>query len=190
MWFKLTQLIDLVAPYPFRAAVRSEPGGKVAVVQMQEATCSAKLSESVPRVANQDGKYDRYLLKPGDLLIQARGFHNPVGLVSIDLPVIAAPGLHTLRPHLERILPEYLAWCLNHPRTQSTIAAAAQGTHAPFISKQALGAIQIPVPSLATQHRIVEVNRLRQNERRLTVQLSEAQDLLVNETTWQAAIAS
>jgi hypothetical protein len=88
------------------------------------------------------------------VVIQARGFRHPAALVQLDVPAISAPGLHLLRPDLEQITSSYLVWCLNHPKTQAAIAAVAQGTHAPFIAKQAMARVEIPVPPLATQHRV------------------------------------
>ena len=191
MQMELTQVIDFIGAYPFRAAVRSESDGDVAVIQMADASLAPHqdLGRTVPLLRNQEGKFNRYLLKPGDVLIQARGFRNPAALVSLGSPAIAAPGLHALRSRPKHILPEYLHWCLNHPKIQSAMAEVAQGTHAPFISKQSLMKVQIPVPSLTVQHNIVHVDQLRQNERQLAEQLAAARDQLVNETTWRAAIA-
>src|SRR6202011_2039090 len=109
---------------------------------------------------------------------------HAVGVVALSRPAISVPGLHVIRPDKKRVLPHYLMWCINHPRTQAAIAAVAQGTHAPFVSKQSLGRVRVPLPPLAVQHRIVEVNRLRENERQLAAQLSQAQDSLVASATW------
>ena len=163
----------------------------MAVIQLADASPapSHDLGRTAPLLRNREGKFDRYLLKRGDLLVQARGSRNPAGLVSVDSPAISAPGLHALRPHPEDILPEYLYWCLNHPKIQSALAEVAQGSHAPFISKQTLMKVQIPVPRLTVQHNIVHVNQLRQSERKFAEQLAAARDELANEKTWRAAIA-
>jgi hypothetical protein len=190
MWTEIAQVIDFIGAYPFRAAVRSESDGDVAVVQLADASpvLSQDLGRTVPLLRNHEGKFDRYLLKRGDVLVQARGFRNPAGLVTIDFPAIAAPGLHALRPLPEHVLPEYLHWCLNHPKIQSAFAEVAQGSHAPFISKQTLMKVQIPVPRLAVQRDIVHVDQLRRTERQLAEQLAAAQDELANEKTWRAAM--
>jgi restriction endonuclease S subunit len=109
-----------------------------------------------------------------------------VGLVRLKGPVISLPGLHIIRPDPNDVLPEYLAWCINHPNTQAAIAAAAQGTHQPFVSKQSLAKVQIPVPTMAIQRQIAEIDRLRAEERRLALELAEAKDALVHSTTWTA----
>jgi hypothetical protein len=176
--------------HPFRAAIRSEPGGDLAVIQLQDAARAAhELGESVPRLCNRDNIYDKHLLKHGDVLIQARGFRNPAAVVAVEFPAISAPGLHVLRPDPEQVLPEYLAWCLNHSKTQAVIASVAQGSHAPFIAKQTLARVQIPVPPLPVQAQIVGVDQLRRQQRQVALELVEERDLVANERAWQAAIA-
>jgi hypothetical protein len=191
MWPELKSVAELSSGYPFRSAVRPEPGGDIAVVQLYDlASPDISLSESVARVSNFEGKYQRYLLRVGDVLFQARGSVHRAAVVLLNTPAISSPGLHVLRPRTNLILSDYLAWCVNHPRIQAAIATVAQGTHAPFVSKQSLGALQIPMPPLAVQHRIAEVSRLRDRERQLAARLSEAQDSLVDGATWQAAAAA
>lgn len=189
MWTPLSFLTTFVGSYPFRGAVRTEPAGTIAVVQLKDASVSdGDLGPAVPRVANQDGKYDRYLLQPGDVLIQARATRRHlVGIVHLEEPAIAAPGLHALRPNVDQLTSAYLMWCLSHPKTQAVIASVAQGTHAPFISKQTLMDLRIPVPPLSKQHAIAEVVAIRDQERQQLAQLAIAQDEFLNIETWNAA---
>lgn len=189
-WAALNQVADLSGGYPFRSAVRTQAGGTIAVVQLQEASRLAdELGESVPWVTNEEGKLNRFFLRRDDVLIQARGFRHPAAMVMLEVPAISAPGLHMLRPRAGRITSGYLAWCLNHPKIQTAIAALAQGSHAPFIAVRTLGTVPIPVPPIAVQRRIAEVDELRRHERELAAQLAAAQDDLVNAATWEAAIS-
>lgn len=189
IWCSVREIADLPGSYPFRGAVPGDPQGDVAVVQLHEAGVEGQtLGDSILRVANHDGRYGRYLLEPQDLLMQARGFRHPARIVRLQIAAIAAPGLHTLRPRANRITSSYLAWCLNHPRIQAAIAEAAQGTHAPFIAKQALANLLIPVPPFPVQQQIAEVSRLREHERQLAAELAEARDSLVNSATWETAV--
>lgn len=186
-WSPLGAVAGLFTGYPFRTAVRNEPGGTLPAVQLQDlAFRGDELPESVVRVSNADGRYDDYLLEPTDLLFQARGSRHAAELVRMKGPVISLPGLHIIRSDPNRVLPEYLAWCINHPNTQAAIAAVAQGTHQPFVSKQSLTKLRIPVPTLAIQRQIAEIDRLRAEERRLAAELAEAKDMLVHGVTWRA----
>jgi type I restriction modification DNA specificity protein len=187
-WSPLNDVAELFTGYPFRAAVRNAPGGTLPVVQLQDLAFPAgDLPESIVRVSNADGRYDNYLLEPTDLLFQARGARHAAALVRLKQPAISLPGLHIIRPDPKRVLPEYLVWCINHPSTQAAIAALAQGTHQPFVSKQSLAKVQIPVPPMTTQHQIAEIDQLRAEERRLAAELAEAKDTLVHSATWQVA---
>lgn len=189
-WIELSRLAELLTAYPFRASVRSEPGGDIPIIQLQDlATSDGRLPESVVRVTNPDGRYDKHFLQPTDLLFQARGYKHAAAVVRLERRMISMPGLHIIRPKADAV-PDYLAWCLNHPRIQATIATVGQGTHQPFVSKQSLAKLAIPVPPIGTQRRIAEIARLRAQERLLAAQLTEAKDALVDSATWHAAVGT
>jgi Type I restriction modification DNA specificity domain len=190
-WSQLNSVAELLGGYPFRSAVRSEPGGEIAVVQLQDlATPGVSLPASVPCVSNESGRYERYLLRVGDVLFQARGWAHPAATVAADIPAISSPGLYVLRPRAELVLADYLAWCINHPKIQAAIGKVAQGTHAPFVAKQSLGLLEIPLPPLSVQHRIAEADRCRANDRLLTAALLKARETVVDGVTWEAAVGS
>jgi hypothetical protein len=188
-WIELGQIAELLTGYPFRAGLPAVPDGDLAVVQLHHvAEPGRPLPKSVIRVSNQGGRYDRYLLKINDILFHARGLRHPAGVINPLEPAISAPGLYVIRPDPERVIPQYLAWCINHPQLQSAIAAVAQGTHAPFVSKKAMAAIRVPLPRHGTQRDVVQIQELRETERWTAERLSRAQDSLVHSATWRTAI--
>lgn len=190
-WRPLAEIAELLTGYPFRTSVRNEPGGTLPVIQLQDlATAEGNFPESVVRVSNHDGQYDRYLLQPTDLLFQARGMKHAAAVVRLQRPMISLPGLHIIRPDMNAVIPDYLAWCINHPTMQAAIASVAQGTHQPFVPKQSLAKLQIPVPPLDTQRHIAEIDRLRAEEGRLAEELAKANDALIQSATWRAAIGT
>ena len=75
-----------------------------------------------------------------------------------------------IRPH--RVLPEYLCWYINAPATQAQLAALAEGTSVRMISAEALKALDIPLPSLAAQQRIVQAAVLAEQEQTLLAQIA------------------
>ena len=117
-----------------------------------------------------------------------RGSRHPVAVVEPGIRGIAANGLHVIRPRTERILPNYLAWWLNHPVSQDTlISKVARGQYIPFVSKADLLEFLVPVPPLDVQERIVEVDRLRRQERALRERLENLTQQLVDDVTFAAA---
>jgi restriction endonuclease S subunit len=189
MMFPLGNVADVSTGYPFRKKVEPEEGGDVVLVQLKDMDGAEGVSGAgTITLRNDGGKYERYLLHEGDLLFQSRGSRHPVAVVSAGIRGIAASGLHTIRPHRGRVLPEYLAWWLNHPVSQDTlISKVARGQYIPFVSKADLLAFLVPVPSLAVQERIVAVDRLHRQERALRKRLETLTEQLVDDVTFAAA---
>ena len=175
--------------YPFRKKVESEDGGDLVLLQIKDLDVAEGADGSaVIRLNNSTGKYRKYLLHDGDLLFQSRGSRHPVAVVKPGLRGIAASGLHTIRPDPEHVLPEYLAWWLNHPNSQAKLREdLARGSYIPFVSKADLAGFQIAVPKLEVQRQIAAIEQLRREERLLNDRLMQLRQDLVDGTTWAAA---
>lgn len=167
----LRKLADVQMGYPFRSRLEHDPRGDVAVIQMKDIDDANRLhADEAIRVALPKGKA-RHLLRTGDLVFRSRGRSNGAAQVldGIGSAVLAAPML-LIRPH--RVLPEYLCWYINAPATQAQLAALAEGTSVRMISAEALKALDIPLPSLAAQQRIVQAAALAEQEQTLLAQIA------------------
>ena len=189
MMTPLGDIASVSTAYPFRRRVESERDGDVAVIQMRNVdVAEGGLVTAAIRLRNQDGRYDRYLLREGDLLFQARGSRYPAALVGGGVRGIAASGLHVIRPVRSRVLPEYLAWWLNHPVSQGRLAKdVARGTYIPFVAKRDLEAFHVAMPPAELQARIVDIDRLCRRERDLQERLETLNRQLVHHVTLTAA---
>jgi restriction endonuclease S subunit len=108
---------------------------------------------------------------------------------STDVPAIAGSGVHVIRVRPAVILPQYLHWWINHPSTQKKLVTdIARGSTVPFVSKGDLELVDVPLPPIAVQRQIVEVERLRTRERELRKQLESLQQQLVDSATLSAAV--
>jgi len=110
----------------------------------------------------------KHLLKPGDLIFAAKGTKNIAAVYeSKNLPAVASTSFFTIKINsngTEKILPEYLAWFLNHPTTQKYLKRKAKGTAIASISKTVLEELQVPIPSLPVQKAALEIHSLRNKE--------------------------
>lgn len=152
--------------YPFRSRVEHDPLGDVAVIQMKDIDDANLLhAEEAIRVALPKGK-SRHVLRAGDLLFRSRGRSNGAALVldGVAPAVLSAPML-LIRPH--KVLPAYLCWYINAPAIQAQLAALTEGTSVRMISAEALKALEVPLPSLATQQRVVQAATLAEHEQTL-----------------------
>lgn len=66
-------------------------------------------------------------------------------------------------------LPEYLCWLINLPQSQRSLERSGSAIQA--ISKAALMDMKIPLPPLATQHKLIALQALWDKEDELIVHL-------------------
>lgn len=175
--------------YPFRSRLEHDPAGDVMVVQMRDIDDGSFLhTEDAVKVSLPDIK-ESHLLKAGDLLFRSRGRSYTVAQVDngVGNAVLAAPML-LIRPR--SALPAYLHWFINLPRTQAVLSAMATGTAVQMISKDALITLQMPLPSMEQQLKIVELAALAEREQVLMANVANQRRQLVEGVLTQYATNS
>ena len=168
---KLGDIADVRMGYPFRSRLEHDPAGDVAVIQMKDIDDANLLhAEDAIKVSLPEGK-GHHLIHEGDLVFRSRGRSNSVALVAAGIgeAVLAAPML-LIRPRT--VLPAYLHWFINLPTTQANLAALAEGTSVRMISKDALLDVDVPVPGMNRQRRIVDVAALALREQSLIAEIA------------------
>ena len=167
----LDNLAQISSGYPFRGSVQHDPAGDIRVLQIRDLRRSGTLSADTMLCVRASDNHASYLLEPGDIVMPARGDHREAISFMLDEPTIPSSHLYTVRTTGDEVLPAYLGWALNQPATQHTLQNEARGTAMPLVTRRSLETIRIPVPTLETQHRIVELHELWQHEQALTQQL-------------------
>lgn len=115
-----------------------------------------------------EGISDKHLLKDGDVLFAAKGTKNFAAVFeNHNEPSVASTSFFVIRPTDNKVLPQYLAWFLNNPATQTLLKGQAIGTSIPSISKQVLENLEITVPGIETQKAILQITQLRNKEKSL-----------------------
>ena len=163
---KLGQVASIRMGYPFRSRLEHDAAGAIAVVQMKDIDDASLLHlGGAVRVSMPDFN-EHHLIRRGDLVFRSRGRTNSVALISEDVgPAVLAAPMLLIRP--VEVLPAYLLWYINLPATQASLAAQAEGTAVRMISKAALEALEISMPSRSKQQFIVEVSELAATEQKL-----------------------
>lgn len=176
---KLGQVAGIRMGFPFRSRLEHDAAGAIAVVQMKDIDDANLLHvEEAVRVDLAEVK-EHHLIRKGDLVFRSRGRTNSVSLVSADVgPAVLAAPMLLIRP--VDVLPAYLLWYINLPATQAILAAQAEGTSVRMISKAALEALEIPVPSRRKQQLIVETADLADVEQRLLDQIAREKKRLAD----------
>lgn len=119
----------------------------------------------------------RRLLRQGDVLVAAKGGRNFAALYDPAIgPAVASSAFLVLRVTSPDVLPEYLAVYLNLRRND--LAMLASGSAMPSISKSALSAFRVSLPSRERQEEIVRISTLWKQERALMQQIIEEKTVL------------
>lgn len=127
---------------------------------MPENICNERIvHDSISRtsVAVAD-EWDRFRLKPGDILCSRRGELNRRAIVGrSEEGWFCGSGCLRLRFHSTLIDPLYAYYYLSHPRVASWIDQHAIGASMPHINKAILLSMPIVLPPLPEQRRIAEI---------------------------------
>lgn len=164
---RLRDVVTIRAGYPFRARVEPDPEGNALVLQMKDVNAreAADVGGAIrARVKAPEG----HRLACGDIVLKSRGNACCAVVERVpELPLVAAIPLFVLRLDRDRVVPGFLRWILNHPRTQAELAAAAVGTYVPTVAKRSIEDLHIELPSLERQQMIAQAAGLAEREREL-----------------------
>jgi restriction endonuclease S subunit len=104
----------------------------------------------------------------------------------LDRTITASP-MMLIRPLEQAVHSAYLRWFLNQPSTHNALASVAAGTAVKIINKAALEKLDIPIPPIEKQRRIAALGQLAEQEAKLTAELTEFRQQLMEKTLMQEA---
>jgi len=181
------QSIAAIQPgYPFRGKLELDSNGDAFVVQYRHLVLGESLNDkqgkTLDRVTLPGRKRPEYLC-PGDILFMAKGTRNDAAVVR-ELPhnTVCTPNFYHIRltPSACNVMPEFLAWQLNHVDAQRYFAMCSQGSAAPSITKSQLGNLPIVVPLIEQQALMVKLADAATREQQLVNQLIENRQRMVD----------
>jgi hypothetical protein len=189
---RICDLAQIRAGYQTRQRVKTTTGGTHLLLQLRDINDQrtevdlARIARIVPNTISEE-----QLLRDGDIIFLAKGPRNfsllPRGL---PRPALAASYFFVIRP-TSRIVPEYLSWYLNLDSTRRMLSRyASQGAHMPIIRRKVLEDVEVPLPDVATQRRIVKLTTLGDEQHRLLTELAHKQRLLATAACLRATHAS
>ena len=176
---QLEEIATISSGYLFRKRLQPKPGGKYRVVQMKDIDRFSRLDVSGLLAVDLDSVRQDYMLRQGDVLFRSRGHEHLATFVEKPLgKILAGSHFFILRVSRGDVLPEYLAWYLNQAPAQRQIAKAAAGTGTKHINIANLMQIEIKVPDLDSQKKVVELDRLSVKEQEILEALQQKKRLL------------
>lgn len=186
----LREFCHIHSGYTARARLEPLPGeGGIPAIQLRDAGSDREIVGHDLQRYDLGELPDRYFVHGGEVVFRSRGKPNTATVVSYDLiePAAVIVPLIIMRPDKERVLPEYLAWAINQSDAQRQLGTEAQGTSLRMVPMSVLERLEIAVPDLQTQHRIVNLSALSKREGRLLHELAARREQLTNFILGEAA---
>ncbi|MCO6497189.1 MAG: restriction endonuclease subunit S [Chitinophagaceae bacterium] len=162
----------------------AKPTGKGEVVYLQSKHFDefGQLTAVLYPDLKADNISEKHLLNTGDVLFAAKGTKNFAAVYeSGNPPAVASTSFFVLKQTDENVLPEYLAWFLNHTQTQSLLKGKARGTSIPSITKSVLESLEIEIPPLEKQKLIIRLADLALQESELRVNILSQRKQLIEQ---------
>ncbi|MBP9225805.1 MAG: restriction endonuclease subunit S [Verrucomicrobiales bacterium] len=177
----LKKLAKISSGYQTRKGVEECSDGSHYLLQIRDFNKSRTSVEmrNMVRISPPGMDPDAHL-REGDVLFLAKGQKNFAWCVGRlpNFPILAASYFFVLRP-LPEILGEYLSWFLSQePAQQHFARLATTGAHMPIIRRDVLESLEVSVPDLATQCKIVEIADLAEEQGKLLAELAEKKKAL------------
>jgi hypothetical protein len=173
MKVELQKIASIQIGYSFRGRLDSVSSGAVAVIQMKDLDNDVVSCSSLVRI-DDHGHKEHHLVRIGDLVFRSRGVTNTCAILLNDPgeAVVAAP-LFRIRAASSLVLPRYLNWYINQSPAQAFLATHAKGTAQKMISKDALENLEVFLPQLEQQRKILEVATLAEQEQSIMKKLTD-----------------
>ncbi|MGO2320271.1 MAG: restriction endonuclease subunit S [Vibrio toranzoniae] len=189
MKVNLKKIASVQMGHSFRSKLEPDSKGNISVIQMKDLTEYNRLNaQELVQIAMQDLK-ERHRVEINDLAFRSRGQTNTAALIDQELSdaVIAAPMLR-IRVESDSVMPAYLCWFINQPSSQAVLQSKATGTAVRMIGKPALEELEIVVPSLDVQKKIIEIYQLSINEQKLMNALAKKKEVLTDAILMNLAV--
>lgn len=189
---RLAELSDIHSGYTARGRLDPLPEGGVPALQLRDVGTEGEAPGPNFLRYDLNKLSDRCFVRGGEVVFRSRGEPNTAAAIpdSLPEPVVVVVPLVIIRPDRDRVHPEYLAWAINQPEAQRRLGAEAQGTSLRMIPMTALEDLDIAVPDLQTQRRIVELDALARQEGQLLRRLAALRGQLVSAILGEVANAA
>lgn len=173
---KLGDIAEVQIGYQFRGEVQPEEDGQYRYVQSKDIDDLLHISEKdIVRVNAADAD-ERFKIETSDVLFASRGRHNYAVPITHPMPdTLASNVFYIVRRFNPHIMPRYLAWYLNQEPAQSYFRTVSRGSNTLMVPKSELKKLELPVPSLETQHKIIQFQMLADKERELLASIKSQQ---------------
>lgn len=171
---KISNICNIGVGHTARGRLQPADVGGVPVLQLRDLSPNRPVDPVHLEHVHLDDFQDRHLVQTGDVVFRSRGENNMAFALGAEFhePTVALLPLFILRPKTKSVLPEYLAWAINQSSSQRYFDSVAQGTNMRMVSRTDIANLDISLPNLDTQQKIVDVDALARHEQMLLIRIA------------------
>ncbi len=171
---KLIDFSEIILGHPFRGAVEEDLDGNCFLVQTKNIYFSGRLDSDLVKI-NLATSRTKGIVEDGDILLSNRGNFKSAVYRGKQKNIVASASLYILRVDKDSVLPEYLSIYLNSKLGQKSLLECNRGAFIKSLPKAVLSILNIPLPNLKKQEKIIEVHNNHLEREMLYVRRAELQ---------------
>jgi len=169
---KLKWVSSIAPGHPFRGSMPIAADSGIKVVQMKDLSENGKIDWAATTQVLLESKKEPDWLTDDDILFAARSTRNIASLVESCPPnVLAAPYFYVIRLNQKKVLPKFVAWQLNQCPLQKYFQRESEGSITKSIKKSSLEEVEIAVPTIEIQQKIISMAEIFDREKEICQKL-------------------
>ncbi|WP_028486833.1 restriction endonuclease subunit S [Thiomicrorhabdus chilensis] len=159
--YKLKDVAEIKAGYPFRGKIQESPNGPARAVQPKDISELGELIEEDLICTELTGKRTADWLKRGDVILINKGWRNTATYIEQDYEDITlAPTLFLIRPKKDwasKLNMQFIAWQINQTPIQNYFKRSAEGSLQVSLRRQIIEDAVIGIPPLEEQNTLANI---------------------------------
>lgn len=179
MHCKLKDIAEIFSGHTVRGRVENDPLGNIYAIQLKDLANHYSEITDFPHLIKASGVPQHQLLQKGDILFVSKGANNLALVFDKIYPAIATSVFFFVRINNRHVDPDYLAWFINQDKAQGYLHTGKEGTMITNITKQTLENMEIKLPPIATQKRMMEIHKLWLRELSISETILKRKSLLI-----------
>lgn len=184
----LAEIAEIRTGFTFRGKIKEAEKGNAHILQIKDVRQHQDengndliYGSKLPQII-WEGK-SKAFVEPGTVLLPSRGGYFRSAYLpndNGDCPIVASSQFILISPTSTKVSPEFLCWSLNRPRMQRYLEEiASQGSSISMLSTSTAKELKLEIPSLETQHKILHLKRLWEQEQQLVQALLKNRETML-----------
>jgi restriction endonuclease S subunit len=166
MKVNLSKITDILSGYSFRKSIYSSPQNGYFVVRVTDLKDKLTITEQGLIKTSLDLARTGAIVNCGDVVLGSRGLFN-AAVINSDAPMVASSSVYILKIKDERVIPEYLAICLNSINMQKELLKIAKGSSIQMIFRRDLMELKIPLIPTNEQKKLIDFYKNIEKQKKL-----------------------